>query len=131
MGVMKSAFNVATKPFSSIADGIGDRLSIAHISNQVAKKSTGAKGVIAKAVTWGAESVKSTANLATLGLVRNLENGITHKDIKAMDDESKSERTERITEKMVDKIDRQYQQASELYDSNHVKTKAKHESYSK
>lgn len=127
MGVMKSAFGAVTGVF----DGIGDRLSIAHISNQIAKQSTGATGFVGKTVAWAEESIKSTANLATLGLVRNLENGVKHKDIVAMDDMSKSERTELISDKVADVADRRYEQVMEIQDAAYDKVKAKHEDYSK
>lgn len=130
MGIIGSAFKSVTGAVGGVFDGVGDRISIAHINNKVAKATvgeTGLRGFGAKRV----EDIKSLVNYATLGLYRNMAVGVTHKDVKAMDDMSKSERTELISKKYVDKTDRRYKQATELYVDSEKAAAKKRESYSK
>lgn len=130
MGVVKSAFKGVTGAVGGVFDGVTDRLSIASINNKLAKQTVGEKGIRGFAARR-VESVKSLANLATLGLYRNLAMGVTHKDIKKMDDMSKSERKELISKKYEDKLNRRYEQAKTIYDETHESVQKKHESYSK
>lgn len=130
MGVLKAAFGGATNVVGGVFDGVGDRLSIAHINNKIAKATvgeTGLKGFGARR----AEDVKSFINYATFGVYRNMTVGVTHQDIKSMDDMSKSERTEVIAEKYKDKLDRQYRAAASVYDESHAAAEKKRAEYSK
>lgn len=130
MGVLKLAFSGATNVVGGVFDGVGDRLNIAHINNKIAKATvgeTGLKGFGARR----AEDVKSLINYATLGAYRNMAVGVTHNDIKSMDDMSKSERTEVIAEKYKDKLDRQYRAAASVYDESHAAAEKKRAEYSK
>lgn len=109
MGIVTSAFKATTGIVGDVFDGVTDRISIAHIANKAGKATSDKSGITKFAV----ENVKSLVNYATLGVYRNVSLGIKHKDIKAMDDMSKSERGQYVGNIVYEQAKSRYDKACE------------------
>ena len=117
MGALAKAFKSSTGVIGDAFDGIGDRISIAHLSNKNAVAiNEHNKNFLGGIVARAAEAPKNALNLATLGMVRNIENGVKHADIKAMDDMSRTERSELISKKVEAKAATKHANATTEHD---------------
>lgn len=85
MGIAKAAFNGVTGVVGGAFDAVGDNLSVAVRVNEL--KMAEAKGL-------GKVGALATGafNMATGGIAGRIANGISHKDMVAMDDMNKYER---------------------------------------
>lgn len=95
MGLVSGAFKATTNKVGDFIDGVGDRLSVAHISNKVAVETNAHNndGFLGKIYARVTEAPKNLANTLTLGQVRIMDDKL---DMKELDDMSKSERYENI-----------------------------------